>query len=229
LAADSVVASNILAGAVTAAKINVINLAAIRADLGTITAGTITASGVIDVGSDRSRIHLSSDVFTYGYGSDGPFGFQYAQNESTRLVGSLYGTEGVSLSVSGSTVANTGQLLLKNNGGGYCLLNPGALAYSNGTYYNQDGATINGGLTANAITANGSLAVNAGISTSLYVSGSIQAAGGFNASSYNVHPGADNQLATGEDGGTYGAQTASYLAMRVNGRTVWVPFFDHLP
>jgi len=234
LAADSVVASNILAGAVTAAKIDVINLAAIRADLGTITAGTITASGAIDVGSDRSRIHLSANVLTFGYGSDAPYGFQYA-GETSRLVGSLYGTECVSLAVTGSTVARTGQLVLSTNNGSSSLLNAGSLSYWNGTYYNHNGANIDGALTANGITTNngmtvnGALSVNSGINTSLYVSGSIQAAGGFNASSYNVHPGADNQLATGEDGGTYGAQTASYLAMRVNGRTVWVPFFDHIP
>jgi hypothetical protein len=229
LAADSVVASNILAGAVTAAKINVINLAAIRADLGTITAGTITASGVIDVGTDRSRVHVSSDVLTFGYGSDAPYGFQYAGSTS-RLVGSLYGTECVSLAVTGNTFFREGNLVLSNSGGATSTLTPANVGYSNGTAYHRDYATINGSLTASGtITANGSLAVNAGISTNLSVSGSIQASGGFNASSLNIHPGSNNDLVTGEDGGAFGASTSSYLAMRVNGRTVYVPFFTSLP
>ena len=52
---------------------------------------------------------------------------------------------------------------------------------------------------------------------------------GFSGTGFNVHPGSDNYMVTGEDGGAYGANTAAYLAMRVNGRTVWVPFFDYLP
>jgi hypothetical protein len=52
---------------------------------------------------------------------------------------------------------------------------------------------------------------------------------GFSGTGFNVHPGSDNYLVSGEDGGTDGATTAAYLAMRVNGRTVWVPFFTSLP
>jgi hypothetical protein len=52
LAANSVTASEIVAGAVTASKINVSSLSAISANMGTITAGSITTSANIDVGTD---------------------------------------------------------------------------------------------------------------------------------------------------------------------------------
>lgn len=52
LAANSVTASEIVAGAVTASKINVSQLSAISADMGTLTAGSITTSATINVGTD---------------------------------------------------------------------------------------------------------------------------------------------------------------------------------
>lgn len=49
--------------------------------------------------------------------------------------------------------------------------------------------------------------------------------GRFTTSNFDVHPNANNQVVCGEDAGSNG----SYLALRVNGRTVWVRFFTSLP
>lgn len=68
LAANAVTAGKIEAGAVTADKINVTNLAAINANLGTITAGSLTASSSVTVGAGISAISISSAGFTIGGG-----------------------------------------------------------------------------------------------------------------------------------------------------------------
>jgi hypothetical protein len=36
-------------------------------------------------------------------------------------------------------------------------------------------------------------------------------------------------ITTGEDSGTVGAQSGSYLILKINGRSVWVPFFNSVP
>lgn len=69
IAAGAVNTGELAAGAVTAGKISVTNLSAISADIGTITAGSLTASTSINVGTGADQVQISSSTFTYG-GSD---------------------------------------------------------------------------------------------------------------------------------------------------------------
>lgn len=69
LAADAVTSTAIASGAVTATKISVSNLAAISADMGSITAGTITGA-TIRTAASGSRFVIQSTGFT-AYGTDG--------------------------------------------------------------------------------------------------------------------------------------------------------------
>jgi hypothetical protein len=51
----------------------------------------------------------------------------------------------------------------------------------------------------------------------------------FTNTTFYFHPNGNNSVSGGEDGGTVGATTGTYIAIRYNGRTVWVPFFTALP
>ena len=69
IAAGTITATELDAGAVTAAKINVSTLSAIVADLGTITAGTITG-GLIQTASSGARVELATTGLN-AYKADG--------------------------------------------------------------------------------------------------------------------------------------------------------------
>ena len=69
IAAGTITATELDAGAVTAAKINVTELSAIVADLGTITAGTITG-GLIQTASSGARVELATTGLN-AYKADG--------------------------------------------------------------------------------------------------------------------------------------------------------------
>jgi hypothetical protein len=93
------------------------------------------------------------------------------------------------------------------------------------------GNTYSGSFSSNGNTSSGSFSSSGNASfDSLNIAtyASINGAG-FSNSTFNLHPGSNNSMSTGEDGGAYGAQSGAYLAFRVNGRTVWVPFFTALP
>lgn len=64
LAAGAVNTDKLAAGAVTAQKITVASLAAISADLGTITAGSLTASSSVTVGSGTAAVSLTTSGLT---------------------------------------------------------------------------------------------------------------------------------------------------------------------
>ena len=68
LAAGAVNTSKLAAGAVTAEKITVANLAAINANLGTITAGSLTASSSVSVGSGMGAVLINSSGLTIASG-----------------------------------------------------------------------------------------------------------------------------------------------------------------
>lgn len=74
IVAGSISANEIAAGAVTATKINVSQLSAIAADMGTITAGTVTGA-LIRTASSGTRFEMSSSVFQ-GINSSGEGVFQ---------------------------------------------------------------------------------------------------------------------------------------------------------
>tara|TARA_X000001388_G_scaffold64_3_gene128 strand:- start:11663 stop:12949 length:1287 start_codon:yes stop_codon:yes gene_type:complete len=69
IAAGTITATELDAGAVTAAKINVTELSAIVADLGTITAGTITG-GLIQTAASGARVELATTGLN-AYKADG--------------------------------------------------------------------------------------------------------------------------------------------------------------
>ena len=69
IAAGTITATELDAGAVTAAKINVSTLSAIVADLGTVTAGTITG-GTVQTAASGARVELASSGLN-AYKADG--------------------------------------------------------------------------------------------------------------------------------------------------------------
>ena len=69
IAAGTITATELAAGAVTAGKINVSELSAIVADLGTVTAGTITG-GTVQTASSGARVELASSGLN-AYKADG--------------------------------------------------------------------------------------------------------------------------------------------------------------
>lgn len=99
------------------------------------------------------------------------------------------------------------------------------LSVTGGNLSVANAATINGNTYSGSFSSNGNASFGS-LNISSYAS--LNGAS-FSNSGFNLHPSSDNSMSTGEDGGAYGANTAAYLAMRVNGRTVWVPFFDYLP
>jgi hypothetical protein len=99
------------------------------------------------------------------------------------------------------------------------------LSVTGGNLSVANAATINGNTYSGSFSSNGNASFGS-LNISSYAS--LNGAS-FSNSGFNLHPSSDNSMSTGEDGGAYGAQTGAYLAMRVNGRTVWVPFFTALP
>lgn len=69
IAASTITATELAAGAVTAGKINVSELSAIVADLGTVTAGTITG-GTVQTAASGARVELASSGLN-AYKADG--------------------------------------------------------------------------------------------------------------------------------------------------------------
>jgi hypothetical protein len=69
IAAGTITATELAAGAVTAGKINVTELSAIVADLGTVTAGTITG-GTVQTAASGARVELASSGLN-AYKADG--------------------------------------------------------------------------------------------------------------------------------------------------------------
>jgi hypothetical protein len=86
-------------------------------------------------------------------------------------------------------------------------------------------ATINGNTYSGSFSSNGNGSFN---TLNIGTSASIRDAS-FSATSINLHPSSDNSMSGGEDGGTAGATTGSYISIRYNGRQVWIPFFTTLP
>jgi len=99
------------------------------------------------------------------------------------------------------------------------------LSVTGGNLSVANAATINGNTYSGSFSSNGNASFGS-LNISSYAS--LNGAS-FSNSGFNLHPSSDNSMSTGEDGGAYGAQTGAYLAMRVNGRTVWVPFFTSVP
>jgi hypothetical protein len=67
IAANAITTSELQAGAVTADKINVTQLSAISADIGTVNAGSITANTTINVGTNLTignKIYMNAGSFT---------------------------------------------------------------------------------------------------------------------------------------------------------------------
>jgi hypothetical protein len=185
----AVINGNLLVnGTIGASKIAVANLAAITANLGTVTAGTITSSATIDVGSGINRVQINTGGITVG-----------------------------DLTINGSashnyiTVGGTrGAILQGGNAAANLRLLPG-LAAESGIY--DTGSLKLGGITA-WYESSGAIRSDANVRVGNFVN-----------SDFNVHPGSNNEISAGEDSGSDGV----YLAMRVNGRTVWVKFFNALP
>lgn len=99
------------------------------------------------------------------------------------------------------------------------------LSVTGGNLSVANAATINGNTYSGSFSSNGNASFGSlNISSYASLSGAS-----FSNSGFNLHPSSDNSMSTGEDGGAYGAQSGAYLALRVNGRTVWVPFFTALP
>jgi hypothetical protein len=86
LAANAVTAGKIEAGAVTAGKISVTNLAAINANLGTVTAGSLTASAYVQVGTGASQVLVNTSGFKIGRDTDYHIlGAAYAADQSALM------------------------------------------------------------------------------------------------------------------------------------------------
>jgi len=70
IATGTITANELAAGAVTATKINVTTLSSISADIGSITAGTITST-TVRTSAGNGRIELATDDTLKCYGTDG--------------------------------------------------------------------------------------------------------------------------------------------------------------
>jgi len=70
IATNAITADKILAGAVTATKINVTNLSSIKADLGSVTAGTITGN-LIRTSTGTSRVELKDSTDSVDFYASG--------------------------------------------------------------------------------------------------------------------------------------------------------------
>ncbi len=105
IAANTIVGNNIAANTITSGKISVSQLSAISADLGAITAGSITINGGVASidssgnstfksiqvgGSTRQYTLTDSGIFSYGDGSDGAAAFNGGAVTGATLAGSTY-------------------------------------------------------------------------------------------------------------------------------------------
>lgn len=221
-------AANIADAVITSAKIATL-------DAGKISAGNITVALSLTSGSIKAAAGSASETLIDSGG------LQVGRNSDYHISAAAYAAGQSGLMFYNGSGTMKGWLTL--SAAGFSIMGTasgndtiGAFDYIGGQYlrayssydprttdaplYSSGGAWIAGTLDARGA------AYVAGI---LSVSGAITAGGGFSSSSLNIHPAASNQLATGEDAGTSGAATGTYLAMRVNGRTVWVPFFTAVP
>jgi len=99
LVSGSITATQLSSGAVTAGKINVANLAAINADLGTITAGSLTLNTAGYVRAGQTAFDTGAG-FWLGY-SGGAYRFSIGDGSKALL------WDGTNLSVRGAIVGNT--------------------------------------------------------------------------------------------------------------------------
>ena len=178
---------------------------------GTVYMTNVRVSSSLDIGSGNNQVRIVGDGIQVGSGF-GEISMGGASSQMFLNIGTLYHVQ------IGGGVA-----------GGYVRL--GGPGYDNVVLGDGGNGSFAGSLTINGNTYSGSFSSNGNASfDSLNVGNyaSINGAG-FTNSTFNLHPGSNNSMSTGEDGGAYGAQTGAYLAMRVNGRTVWVPFFTALP
>lgn len=179
LAANSIVASNIQAGVIDATKMNVSQLSAITANMGSITAGTITGALVrtassgtriqLDYSSNEIQIYSGSTKRARGYSQ----GWDY-YNSSSQLVGSLY--------------ASSSDLLLGASSGGE--ISTASIYYgvgSSGTHsfhVGLSGSTLRMYIT-DSICQIGDASDYAGFD--MYVLGSLTVSYGFEMDGYNRH------------------------------------------
>jgi len=109
IAASTITATELAAGAVTAGKINVSELSAIVADLGTVTAGTITG-GTVQTAASGARVELASSGLN-AYKADG------TQTVDVNIDGTFrFGPSGGNnIAWDNSTITVTGNIIATGN------------------------------------------------------------------------------------------------------------------
>lgn len=109
IAASTITATELAAGAVTAGKINVSELSAIVADLGTVTAGTITG-GTVQTAASGARVELASSGLN-AYKADG------TQTVDVNIDGTFrFGPSGGNnIAWDNSTITVTGDIIATGN------------------------------------------------------------------------------------------------------------------
>ena len=171
----------------------------------------VKVSSSLDIGSGNNQVRIVGNGIQVGSGF-GEISMGGASSQMFLNIGTFYHVQ-----IGGGS------------GGGYVRL--GGPGYDNVVLSDNGNGNFAGSVTVNGNTYSGSFSSNGNASfDSLNIAtyASINGAG-FSNSTFNLHPGSNNSMSTGEDGGAYGAQSGAYLAFRVNGRTVWVPFFTALP
>ena len=172
----------------------------------------VKVSSSLDIGSGSNQVRIVGNGIQVGSGA-GQISMEGVSSQMLIRIGG-------SLSFAELGGGLGGAYLSLGNGG-----SPNVALSDSGTGNFTGSLTVNGNTYSGSFSSNGNASFGS-LNISSYAS--LNGAS-FSNSGFNLHPSSDNSMSTGEDGGAYGAQTGAYLAMRVNGRTVWVPFFTSVP
>ena len=220
---------------------------------GSLLGATGTFAGALDVGTGRERKRIDSSGLYVGdlvaFNNDGLDTVLYFTSYITtsrtmqlrsggytpeiRIGGSLYTVFedlGFSASHDGAfarsmTVGLSG---LTVRGGGLNVQNGGV---NQATISAAGNATFLGAVTTTNNTYSGSFSSNGNatfgsLTNTPFSNAAIDA---FSNTTFYFHPSGNNSVSGGEDGGTVGATTGTYISIRYNGRQIWIPFFTALP
>ena len=151
IAASTITATELAAGAVTAGKINVSELSAIVADLGTVTAGTITG-GTVQTAASGARVELASSGLnaykadgtqTVDVNIDGTFRFGPSggnniawDNSTITVTGNIIATGNIEDGAVTSPVENTTTFNAEQSSGS------GTIVYTNNTNVTTKGGNV---------------------------------------------------------------------------------------
>lgn len=180
-------------------------------------------SSSLDIGSGSNQVRIVGSGIQVGSGA-GQISMEGVSSQMLIRIGG-------SLSFAELGGGLGGAYLSLGNGG-----SPNVSLSDSGTGNFTGSLTVNGNTYSGSFSSNGNGSFNSlNISASATVdslnvnsSASINGAG-FSNTTVNLHPGSNNNMTGGEDGGTNGANTGAYISIKYNGRQVWIPFFTALP